>query len=99
MLGCECWTLTKDLERRLEAADIWYIRRRMRTSWTEKKLNEEIIEMAGYKDPYPNPSDKDNYTMLGHINRADGLEKQYIEWKDMWYQKAEEDNAQNTQTV
>ena len=37
LYGCECWTLTKDLERRLEAADIWYIRRRMRISWTEKK--------------------------------------------------------------
>ncbi|GFN84650.1 craniofacial development protein 2 [Plakobranchus ocellatus] len=24
---CECWTLTKDLERRLEAAEMWFIRR------------------------------------------------------------------------
>ena len=27
---CECWTLTKDLERRLEAGEMWYIRRIMR---------------------------------------------------------------------
>ena len=39
--GYECWTLTKDLERRLEAAEMWYIRRIMRThvSWTGKKFN------------------------------------------------------------
>ena len=41
--------MTKDLERRLEAAEIWYIRRIMRISWSEKKSNEEVMEMAGYK--------------------------------------------------
>ena len=49
LYGCECWTLTKDLERRLEAAEMWYIRRIMRISWTEKKSNEEVMEIAGYK--------------------------------------------------
>ena len=24
--GCECWTLTKDLERRFEAEEMWHIR-------------------------------------------------------------------------
>ena len=32
----------------------------MRISWTEKKSNEEVMEMAGYKDPYSKPSEKDN---------------------------------------
>ena len=50
--GCECWTLTKYLERRLEAAEMWYIIRIMRISWTEKKSNEKIMEMAGYKRPF-----------------------------------------------
>ena len=30
--GCEGWTLKKDLERRHEAAEMWYIRRIMRIS-------------------------------------------------------------------
>ena len=47
LYGCECWTLTK--ERRLKAAEMWYIRRIIRISWTEKKSNEEVMEMAGYK--------------------------------------------------
>ena len=37
--GCEYWELTKDLERGLEAAEMWFIRRIMRKSWTEKKSN------------------------------------------------------------
>ena len=49
LCGCKCWTLTKDLERRLEAAEMWYIRRIMRISWTEKKSNKEVMEVAGYK--------------------------------------------------
>ena len=39
LIGCECWTLIKDLERRLEAVEMWYIRRIMRISWTDKKSN------------------------------------------------------------
>ena len=26
---CTCWTLTKELERKLEAAELWFIRRNM----------------------------------------------------------------------
>ena len=45
--GCKCWTLSKDLERRLEAAEMWYIRRIMRISLCAKKSNEEVMEMVG----------------------------------------------------
>ena len=41
--GWECWTLTKDLQRGLVAAEMWYIRRIMRISWTEKKPKEEVM--------------------------------------------------------
>ena len=37
------------LERRLEAAEMLYSRRLMRISWTERKSNEEVMEMAEYK--------------------------------------------------
>ena len=47
--GYECWTLTKDLERRFEAAEMQFFRRIMRIAWTEKKSNEEVMEIAGYK--------------------------------------------------
>ena len=65
LYGCEYLTLTKDLERGLEAAEMWYIRRRMRISWTEKKSNEEVMEMAGYRRSLLKPSEKDNYSFLG----------------------------------
>ena len=96
--GCECWTLTKDLRRRLEAAEMRYIRRRMRITWTEKKSNEEVMEMAGHKKSLLKTICKRQLQVFGHINRADGLEKQY--WVERFVvPKAEEDNAQNTDSL
>ena len=34
--GCECWTITGDIEKKIEAAEMWFIRRMLRISWTEK---------------------------------------------------------------
>ena len=48
LYGCECWTLNKDAERKLEAAELWFLRRMLRTSWTEKKSNTEVMQMAMY---------------------------------------------------
>ena len=73
---------------------MWYIRRRMRISWTKKNKNEEVIEMTEYKRFLLKAIRKKTTSIFGHINRADGLEKQILSGEE-----AEEDNAQNTQTV
>ena len=35
--GCESWTITSDIEKKIEAAEMWSIRRMLRISWAEKK--------------------------------------------------------------
>ena len=74
-------TLTKDLERSLEAAEMWYIKRIMRISWIEKKSNKKVMEMAGYKRSLLNTIRKRQLQFFGHINRADGLQKQIFRGK------------------
>ena len=64
--GCECWTLTKDLER-LEAAEKWYIRRRMRIELKRRSNGYGRLQ----KIPIQNHH-KLTTTIFGHINRADG---------------------------
>ena len=60
---CECWTVTRVIERRLEAAEIWYIRRIMKLSWTENKSNEEVMEWQVTKDPnFKKKFKKENYS-------------------------------------
>ena len=59
----------------------------MRISWTEKKSNKEVMEMAGYKRSLLETIRKRQLQFFGNINRADGLEKiNNIEWKGL-YQK------------
>ena len=60
---------------------MWYIRRIMRISWTEKKSDEEVMELAGYKRSLLKTIRKRQPQFLGHINRADGLEKQILSGK------------------
>ena len=97
--GFECWALTKDLhvQRRLGAAEMWYNRRIMRISWTEKKSNEVKRRSNGngpiQKIPTQN-HEKKTLKYFGHINRAHGLERHRFVAP-----KAERDNTQNTQTV
>ena len=81
LYGCECWTLTKDMERRLEAAEIWFIRRIMKVSWTERKTNEEVMHMAGYRRSLLNTIHERQLKFFGHIMRADSLEKRLMEGK------------------
>ena len=69
-----------------------------RKPWTEKKSNREVMEIGGYKKSLLKTIIKRQLQFFGHINRADGLEKQILSGK-ICGTKAEEENAQNTQTV
>ena len=53
----------------------------MRILWTEKKSNEEKMEMAGYKRSLLKTIRKRQLHFVGHINLADGLEKQILSGK------------------
>ena len=47
LYGCEAWTVSKDMEQRLEAMKMWCWRRMMRVSWTERRSNANILETIG----------------------------------------------------
>ena len=53
----------------------------MRISWTEKKSNEEVMEMAGYQRSLLKTIRKRQIQFFWHINTADGLEKQIFSGK------------------
>ena len=59
---------------------MWYIRRIMRISWTEKKSNEEVMEMAGYKR-FLLKTIRKRQQLFGHINRDDVLGKRIMSGK------------------
>ena len=47
LYGCECWTISAEIEKKLEATEMWYWRRMLRISWTDHVMNEEVLRRAG----------------------------------------------------
>ena len=78
LYGCESWTLSKNTEKKLEATEMWFIRRMLRISWTEKKSNTEVMEEAGYQRSLIKTIRKRQMQFLGHICRKDGIEKHVL---------------------
>ena len=50
MYGCEMWTISETMKKQLEAAEMWFLRRMMKISWTKKITNENILRRAQTED-------------------------------------------------
>lgn len=40
---CETWTISKRMRRRIEAAEMWFWRRKRRIPWTARVTNEAVL--------------------------------------------------------
>ena len=74
LYGCESWTATTETRKKLEAAEMWFFRRMLRISWTEKRTNESILEETNQERSLINTIRKRQLKFLGHICRHRGLE-------------------------
>ena len=62
------------MEKKLEAAEMWFIRRRIRMSWTEKRSNESILKEINTERSLIKTIRKRQLEFVGHIYRYQGLE-------------------------
>ena len=74
LYGCEAWTVSGVMEKRLEAMEMWCWRRMLRVSWTQKRSNVSILESIGSRRELLAVVRKRQMAFLGHVVRADGLE-------------------------
>ena len=44
MYGCESWTIKKAEYRRIDAFELWCLRRPLRVTWTARRLNQSILK-------------------------------------------------------
>ena len=72
--GCECWTITSDIEKKIEAAEMWFIRRMLRISWAEKKTNVNVLKEGNVQRSLLKTIRKRQMEFLGHVCRRRGLE-------------------------
>lgn len=79
--GVETWTISKKMEKRLEAYEMWLYRRIGRVSWTEKKTNKEVLCMLGMKRHLLSNVKKRKLNYFGHIKRHQTIQKDTLEGK------------------
>ena len=72
--GCECWTITSDIEKKIEAAEMWFIRQMLRISWTEKKPNVNVLREGNVQRSLLKTIRKRQMEFLGHVCRCRVLE-------------------------
>ena len=41
--GSECWTISPNMERKLEATEMWFHRRMLHISWKDHVTNDEVL--------------------------------------------------------
>lgn len=69
MYGSEGWTLKKRDKQRIQAAEMWFYRRLLRISWTEKRTNKSILTQLGIKRELFGLIAKRKASFFGHACR------------------------------
>ena len=78
--GCKSWTLRKNEETRLDAFEMKGLRRMLRVSWTAKKTNEWVLNIARVKRKLLDTVKARKLAYYGHTMRKQGscLEKEIM---------------------
>ncbi|GFO13084.1 RNA-directed DNA polymerase from mobile element jockey [Plakobranchus ocellatus] len=74
MYGCEAWRISKQIQNKLEATEMWFLRRMLRIPWTAKKTNERVLNEANKRRSLVRTIRKRQATCLGHVMRRGKLE-------------------------
>ena len=69
MYGCEAWTLRKEEEKRINAAEMWLYRRLLRISWKDKRTNDSILEELSTNRVLLQEMNKRKLKYVGHAVR------------------------------
>ena len=69
MYGCEAWTLRKEEEQRINAAEMWLYRRLLQISWKDKRTNDSILEELSTNRVLLQEINKRKLKYLGHAVR------------------------------
>jgi hypothetical protein len=81
LYGSECWTISKEIEKRLEATEMWFLRRMLNVSWTARESNESIMKRMKWKRCLLNTIRYRQLKFIGHVIRKGCLEHQVLAGK------------------
>ena len=76
MYGCESWTVRKAVLQRIDAFELWYLRRLLRVPWTARRSNQLIIKVIRPEYSLEGLMLKWKLQYFGHLmRRTDSLEE------------------------
>ena len=76
MYGCESWTVKKAEHRRINAFELWCLRRLLRVSWTARRSNQSILKEIRPGISLEGMMLKLRLQYFGHLmGKVDSLEK------------------------
>ena len=83
LYGCESWTLTVEMEKRLQAFEMKCYRKLLQISWVEHKTNEHVREqvtsIAGPQEPLLATVKRRKLQWFGHVTRHNTLSKTILQ--------------------
>ena len=80
LYGCETWTLTNNITKRIVAFEMWSYRRMLKISWTDKITNETIVKMIKSKSTQlENIIKLRKLRYFGHLTRRNNLSRVLLE--------------------
>ena len=79
MYGCETWTIKKAEHRRIDAFELWCLRRLLRVPWTARRSNQSNLKEISPGFSLEGLMLKLKFQYFGHLmQRTDSLEKTRI---------------------
>ena len=76
MYGCESWTVKKSERRRIDAFELWCLRRLLRVPWTARRSNQSFLKEINPGISLEGMMLKLKLQYFGHVmRRVDSLEK------------------------
>ena len=81
LYGCETWTVSKTIEKKIEAFEIRTFGRILKISWANHKAYDEVLTIAKCKRSLLNTIIMRKLQYFGHIARNNSLQKLLLEGK------------------
>ena len=74
MYGCASWTIDRQSENKILAAEMWFLRRMLRVSFKEHKTNDQVLCEANTSRKLFNKIKQRQCRFIGHVMRREGME-------------------------
>ena len=74
LYGSESWNVNEQIKKKLEATEMWFLRRMLRIPWTARVTNDDCLKQANETRTLYTTIRQRQTAFLGHVMRREALE-------------------------